>query len=32
MTYFLLFYKNNSSIIVDWNRGKDGLKIQKCKQ
>ena len=28
MTYFLLCYKNNSSIIVDWNRGKDRLKYK----
>ena len=25
MTYSLLCYKDNSSIIVDWIRGKDGL-------
>ena len=25
MTYLLLCHKNNSSIIVDWIRGKDGL-------
>ena len=32
MTYWLLCYKNrNSSIIIDWFKGKDGLKI-KCKQ
>ena len=28
MTYSLLCYKNNSSIIVDWIRGKDGLKYK----
>ena len=28
MTYFLLCYKDNSSIIVDWIRGKDGLKYK----
>ena len=27
MTYSLLSYKNNSSIIGDWIRGKDGLKL-----
>ena len=32
MTYFLLCYKGNSSIIVDWIRGKDGFKKIKCKQ
>ena len=31
MTYCLLCYKDNSSITVDWIRGKDGLKY-KCKQ
>ena len=28
MTYSLLCYKNNSSSIVDWFRGKDGLKYK----
>ena len=28
MTYFLLCYKYNSSIIVIWIRGKDGLIIK----
>ena len=28
MTYWLLCYKNNSSIIVGWIRGKDWLKYK----
>ena len=28
MTYSLLCYKDNSSIIIDWIRGKDGLKYK----
>ena len=27
MTYFLSCYKYNSSIIIDWIRGKDGLNV-----
>ena len=29
MTYWLMCYRENSSIIVDWFRGKDGLKYKK---
>ena len=29
MTYYLLCYKDNSSNIVDWIRGKDGLKYKR---